>query len=142
MGRFDLARFYRDRRRAQAGTTLIELLVSLTIIGFAVTLVVGTFSTGVIQSTLAKRNTAAQAVMQYELDAISASAFDKSPYSECFATENPGWPGPCSGGTFSLRADVARQVVSPTVQKWTVTVISLTDGARVGAPVEVYKVQR
>ena len=36
-----LERFYKDRRRAQAGTTLVELLVSLTIMGLALVLIVG-----------------------------------------------------------------------------------------------------
>ena len=152
MTRFDLARFYKDRRRAQAGTTLIELLVSLVIIGFAVTLIVGTFSTGVIDATLAKRNTAAQAVVQYELDKISASAFDpsKGPYSECFATDDPSAPvslanyrDPCPSSSYTLRADVARGPDrSPTAQLWTVVISSSPDVAQVGDPVSVYKVSR
>jgi type II secretory pathway pseudopilin PulG len=145
MVRFHLARFHSDRRRAQAGTTLVELLVSLVIIGFAITLIVGTFSTGVIDSNLAKRNTASQAVVQYELDKISASVFGTLPpsYSECFATDNPTAPGSCPGGSFALRADVVKaQDVSPTAQLWMVTISSLLDGAQVGAPVSVYKVSR
>ena len=106
---------WKDRRRAQAGTTLVELLVSLMIVGLALVLVVGTFSTGLLDATVAKRNTAVQAVMQYELDQIGASPFNAapSPYSDCFATESPTSPtsaafqGPCPSGSFTLRADVA-----------------------------------
>jgi len=141
-----LARFYKDRRRAQAGTTLVELLVSVTIMGLALTLIVGTISTGLLNAVLAKRNTAAEVVVQYELNQISAAPFSATPsaYSECFATERPvdPKPAPCLGD-FTLRADV---VVEPgptsTSQKWTVTVISLTNGANVGSPVSVYKVNR
>jgi type II secretory pathway pseudopilin PulG len=144
MSRLDWSRFHKDRRRAQAGTTLVELLVSLVIIGFAVTLVVGTFSTGLINATLAKRNTASQAIVQYELDKITASAFGTLPpsYSECFATDTPSAPGPCSGGSFSIRADVVKTTDGATKQVWTITISSLSDGAQVGAPVSVYKVWR
>src|SRR5205085_9799713 len=84
----------KDRRRAQSGATLIELLVSLVIASLAIALVVGTLSSGLLDSTIAKRNTAAQAILQYEMEAISASNFDASapPYSDCFATEDPSSP--------------------------------------------------
>lgn len=137
------ARFYKDRRRAQAGTTLIELLVSVTIIGFALVLIVGTLSTGLLNSALAKRNTAAEAVVQYELDKISGTAFQRSPqrYSECFATETAATPtpAPCPSD-YTLRADVTVGSLTSTRQKWTVTVVSLSDGAQVGSAVSLYKV--
>ena len=59
------------RHRGQAGTTLVELVVSVVIIGLALTLLVGAFSTGVIQSTLVKRNTAVESAMESELDSLS-----------------------------------------------------------------------
>ena len=88
------ARLYGDRRRAQAGTTLVELIVSLTIMGLALSLIVGTLSTGLLNSSVAKRDTAAAAVVQYEMDEISASAYNAAApsYSDCFATENPQNP--------------------------------------------------
>jgi hypothetical protein len=98
-----------------------------------------------INATLAKRNTASQAIVQYELDKIIASAFVLVPtsYSECFATDTPSAPGPCSGGSFSIRADVVVKTTDvPTQQVWTITISSLSDGAQVGAPVSVYKVSR
>jgi type II secretory pathway pseudopilin PulG len=144
-----LSRFHKDRRRAQAGTTLVELLVSITIMGLALVLVVGTISTGLLNAALAKRNTAAQAVVQYELDKIGGSPFQKSPqgYSECFATENAAAPtpvptsAPCLS-SYSLRADVTVSATpdAPTSQKWTVTVVSLVDGAQVGSAVSLVKV--
>ena len=138
-----------DRRRRQSGTTLIELLVSVTIMGLALTLIIGTFSTGLLDATLSKRNTAAKAVVQYEIEAISSSQFSSSPqgYSDCFATENANAPTPASGGAcptgYTLRADVT---VGPgptsTSQQWTVTVVSLSTGGQIGSPVSVYKVNR
>ncbi len=147
-----LDRFYRDRRRAQAGTTLVEMLVSLTIMGIALVLIVGTLSTGLLNATLTKRNTAAQAVVQYEMDELQAATFNSSPaaYSECFATESTdspappssGYQTPCSG-SYTLRADVSPGPgPSSTSQIWTITVMSEPSNVQVGAPLQVVKVQR
>jgi type II secretory pathway pseudopilin PulG len=143
---------FKDRRRAQAGTTLIELLVSLTIVGFAIVLLVGTFSTALLDATLAKRNTAVQAVIQYELDEISGSAFSSSPqaYSECFATESsipplllPNYQDPCPGGQYSLRADVTwTDGPTSSSQQWTISVDSWPNPSPIPSPVSVYKVNR
>ena len=54
----------RDRRKAQAGATLVEVLVAVVIMGLALTLIVGTFSTGLLDSAISKRNTAALGVVQ------------------------------------------------------------------------------
>ena len=143
---------FRDRRRAQAGTTLVELLVALVIISTALVMVVGALSTGALDSVVAKRNTAAEAVAQYEMDSVSASVYSASPaqYSECFATDNPGSPAPASGGfqgscpgSYSFRADVtwAPLPSQPGVQVWTITVIALNTGNSIGSPISLYKVQ-
>jgi type II secretory pathway pseudopilin PulG len=146
-----MARSKDRRRRAQAGTTLVELLVSVMIMGLALVLIVGTFSTGLLNATLAKRNTAVEAVVQYELDSIGGSQFNPSAkrYSECFATETPsapvvlpGYQQPCPDNTFSMRADLNWTRVSSTVQVWTVAVTSWPAGASIGAPVQIYKVNR
>ncbi|HKV88714.1 MAG TPA: type II secretion system protein [Candidatus Dormibacteraeota bacterium] len=145
-------RFVRDRRRAQSGTTLVELLVSVVIIGFALAIVIGTFSTGLLDATLAKRNTAAEAVAQYELDKISASTYagDAPGYSECFATESSNAPAPAAGyrgacpdSTDTVRADVAWVPgAAANIQVWTVTVVSLATASQVGNPISVLKVDR
>jgi prepilin-type N-terminal cleavage/methylation domain-containing protein len=142
----------KDRRRAQAGTTLIELLVSLVIIGLALMLVVGTFSTGLLNATLAKRNTAVQAAMHYELARISGSQFDNSAqfYSECFATESSiapillaNYQDPCPGGQpYTLRADVSWTPKSASSQLWTVAVTVWPSGALLGSTISTYKVNR
>jgi type II secretory pathway pseudopilin PulG len=142
----------KNRRRAQAGTTLIELLVSLVIIGLALVLIVGTFSTGLLNAALAKRNTAVEAVVQSELDRISGSAYDPSatPYSECFATENSTAPivlgtyqGSCpSGQGYTFRADVSGTPKSASTQQWTVAIVVWPTGDPVGSPISVYKVNR
>jgi type II secretory pathway pseudopilin PulG len=142
---------WKDRRRAQAGTTLVELLVSVMIMGLALVLIVGTFSTGLLNATVAKRDTATEAVIQYELDSISGSQFNPAAqrYSECFATENPsapvmlsGYRQPCPDNTFSMRADVSWTSASSTVQVWTVAVTSWPSGTPIGTSVQVYKAKR
>jgi prepilin-type N-terminal cleavage/methylation domain-containing protein len=143
----------RDRRRAQAGQTLVEVLVAVTIMGLALTIVVGTFSTGLLQATLAKRNTAAVAVVQYELDQISSGQYDSTPqaYSDCFATEDAssppiaasGYQGACPSRSYTLRVDVTPAAgPSPNTQLWSVRVLSMTNGAQVGSPVQLIKVNR
>ena len=144
----------KDRRRAQSGATLIELLVSLVIASLALALVVGTLSTGLLDSTLAKRNTAAQAVMQYEMETISASNFDPSAasYSDCFATEDPsspasagGYQAGCPSGPYTLRADVGWQWLPSApgaVQVWTVAIASWPASAAIGSSVSIYKIDR
>jgi type II secretory pathway pseudopilin PulG len=142
---------WKNRRRAQAGTTLVELLVSLMVVGLALVMIVGTFSAGLLNATVAKRNTATVGVIQYELDSIGASQFNASAtnYSECFATENTsapmaaaGYQQACPSGLFALRADISRTSISATVQLWAVTVRTWPSGAQVGSPVSVYKVSR
>ena len=144
-------RVLRDRRRAQAGTTLVELLVSLVIASFALAIVVGTLSTGLLDTTLAKRNTAVEAVLQYEMEAVGATPFNSSaqPYSDCFAIENPSAParatafgGSCPGAAYTLRADVSWQWLasSTTVQVWTITVVALPSGGSTGQSIQTYKV--
>ena len=142
-----------QRHRSQAGTTLVELVVSLLIASLALALVVGTISSGLLNSTLAKRNTAVQAVLQYEIDSIAAESFSASAatYSDCFAIDAPTSPArldelgdPCPSGTYSLRADVSWSWLpgSSTVQVWTVAVVGLPSGGSIGAPVSVYKAAR
>ena len=146
-----------DRRRAQAGTTLVELLVALTIVGLSLVIIVGTVSTGLLNSFIEKRNTAAQAVIQYELGSVAGSHFNPSApaYSECFATESPTAPAPAltSGGTtyqqacpdssFALRADVA-WTSGPTSssQLWTIRISTWPDPSQIGTAVKIYKVNR
>lgn len=145
---------WRDRRRAQSGATLVEVLVSLVIASLALALVVGTLSTGLLDSALAKRNGAAEAILQYEMEAVSANAFSASApaYSDCFATEDMTAPTPaaayqaaCPAGTYTLRADVTWQWLpsSPgTVQVWTITIDSWPAAVTIGKSVSVYKVNR
>ena len=134
------------RHAAQAGTTLVELLVSITIIGLSLALIVGTFSTGLIDSALSKRNVAVEAVTQYELAKIRSASFTSTQsYSDCFAIVNTasplaasGYQGTCPAG-FDLRADVSYQPYSATVQDWTIVVNTMPAAARVGSPLSVYK---
>jgi len=148
-----MGRFYKDRRRAQAGTTLVELLVAVVIIGVALTLIIGTFSTGLLDAAVAKRNTAAEAIIQSELNRIGASPFNggAESYSECYKTEATDPPllltdyqDPCPDSTYSLRADVSLVTPPPTstTQKWTVTVVTWPEQAQAGSPVSTVKADR
>lgn len=135
---------FKDRRRAQAGTTLVEVLVSLVIASLALALVVGTISTGLLNATLARRNTAVPVVMQYEMDQVNASFFAAS-YSDCFATESPkspaaasGYRGSCPAGPYTLRADVNLLSASGGTSLWAITVRTWPGGSDTGASVQVY----
>ncbi len=134
----------KDRRRAQSGTTLIELLVSLVIASMALALVVGTLSTGLLDATLAKRNTSVQAVMQYEMEQVNATAINAS-FSDCFATENPtapvpatGYGGSCPSGPYTLRADVNLKLTSGSAQLWDIKVSAWPSGSDTGALIQLY----
>jgi type II secretory pathway pseudopilin PulG len=137
------------RHRAQAGTTLVELVVSVAILSLALLLLVGAFSSGVIQATLVKRTTASNGVVEFELERIAAAAYSTppQPYSECFATDTAaspvpvGFQAPCPAGS-ALRADVSEADVQPGLQQWTVSVITYPALSPVGAPVSVYKTRR
>lgn len=143
---------WKDRRRAQSGTTLVELLVALVIASLALALVIGTLSTGILDATLAKRNAAIQAVMQYETDEVHASAFSGSAgsYSDCFATEDPtsnpasagAFQAGCPSSSYTLRADVswAWQGGSTTVQLWTIAVNTWPASPQALKSIQVYKV--
>ena len=144
----------KDRRRAQAGATLVELLVSLVIASLALALIVGTLSTGLLDSTIAKRNTAAQAVLQYEMEAVNAGTFSAAaaPYSDCFATEDPssptsagGYQLACPAGPYTLRADVGWQWLASapgSVQVWTIVITAWPSNSAIGSSVSVYKINR
>jgi len=135
-----LTAWFGDRRRAQAGATLIELLVSVVIMGTALVLVIGLFSTGLLNATVAKRDSTAQAVMQYELDQISGSSYDPA------ATEPTGrlaLRGDCPDAGFSMRADVTVAAgPAPNLQEWSVAVVSWAALNQIGTPVAVYKDNR
>jgi type II secretory pathway pseudopilin PulG len=141
----------RDRRQTQSGATLIELLVSVTIMGLALTLIIGTFSTGLLQATMSKRNVAATAVTEYELDKIIGAAYDSTPtsYSDCFATEstpplkkaNGNYRGNCPAGS-TLRADVSWNPGPNNTQQWSITINSWPASAQIGGVVQTIKMNR
>jgi hypothetical protein len=119
------------------------------IIGLVLLLLVGAFSTGLLDATLTKRNTALNAATEYELEKIGAAVYlsAPAPYSECFAVDSAatptqvGFEGACPGNT-NLRADVIETDVQPGVQQWTVQVRTYPALDPVGTPVSVYKVNR
>ena len=146
-------RLPKSRREWQSGTTLVELLVSLVIIGLALVLIVGTFSSGILQAAIAKRDTASTAVLQYEMDAIGASGFNSGAqnYSDCFATETAtslpapanAYRGSCPDTTYTIRADVSvAPGPAPNSQQWTISVVSWPALAPSGPAISLVKVNR
>lgn len=134
-----------ERHRGQAGTTLVELLVATVIMGSALVLIVGTFSAGLLNASVAKRNTAVEAATTYELEKISGAAFPvPAQWSDCFATEVPAkTPGSCSDPGLTLRADVTVSATpSASVQQLKVAIFTLPAGDPVGVPITIYKVNR
>lgn len=121
----------------------------MVIIGLALLILVGAFSTGLLDATLTKRNTAINAAAEFEVEKIGAAAYAASPapYSECFAVDVNAQPtqvtlgAPCPAGT-NLRADVTEEDVQPGVQQWTVHMNTYPAIGAVGAPLSVYKVAR
>jgi hypothetical protein len=120
--------------------------------GLALTLIIGTFSTGLLDSAMGKRNTAGTAVIQYELDWISASPWSPSPqpFSDCFATEDTtaapstllSFQGACPSSSYTLRADLTVAPGPANSQVWSIKVTSWPNGARVGSTVQTIKVNR
>lgn len=136
------------RHRAQAGTTLIELLVATVIIGLALVLLVGMFSTGVIDSNLAKRETGAQAATQYEVAKIDAKQANSNAYSECFASDGSssptvvGYRGSCPSSS-RVRADVTAaqvQLNGVNLEQWTIQINSWPAPAPIGSRLSIYQV--
>jgi Tfp pilus assembly protein PilV len=131
------------RRRAQAGTTLVELLVATVIMGLALVLIVGLFATGAIDSTLSKRDVSAEAATQYELDKIASAPYSANAfgYSDCFGTDGTVSAGSCSTAS-GVKADVSVTQVSNGLQQWTITVSAWPAVTKIGKPVAVYKASR
>ncbi|MFN2463427.1 MAG: hypothetical protein ABR573_05940 [Candidatus Dormibacteria bacterium] len=117
----------------------------------------GSLSTIVVGGSTAKRLASAAAIIQYEADKVKASTFASAapPYSDCFATETATTPAAAAtvGGTtyqqtcatgYSLRADVTRNadIVSGSLQSWTIVARQYPAATQVGQSVTVYKDNR
>jgi type II secretory pathway pseudopilin PulG len=127
------------RQRAQAGTTLIEVVVSVAILSLALVLLVGSFSTALIDVTHEKQITVAQAAIEYELQKIQAAPYGSTQsYSECFATDGSVAAFCGNGGV--VWADVSELDVQG-IQQWTVRIRS-TAGDSVGSPVSIWKINQ
>jgi Tfp pilus assembly protein PilV len=131
------------RRRAQAGTTLVELLVATVIMGLALVIIVGLFASGVIDSTLSKRDVSAEAATQYEMDKIASAPYDPNApgYSDCFGTDGTVSAGTCKTAS-GVKADVTVAQVSTGLQQWTITVSIWPAATKIGKPIAVYKAIR
>ncbi len=144
-------RLPRTARQTQSGATLVELLVSVVIIGLAMALIVGTISSGLLQAVIADRNTSATGAAQYEMNAVGARQFDGAAqgYSDCFTNAagtspvtTPVFAGACPDPTFTVRADVTVTNGLNGSQQWTVSVVSWPAQTPLGQPVSFLKVNR
>jgi hypothetical protein len=98
---------------------------------------------------MAKRNTAATAVTQYELEQISGAAYNGTakPYSDCFATENTlaperhGYGGSCAS-SYTMRVDVSWDPGPNNTQLWSITVNSWPAPVQIGGMVQTLKMNR
>jgi hypothetical protein len=140
--------------RSQSGVTLVEAMVASAIAGGAVALMLGTFSTVAVGTTLAKRSAGVQAAINYEIEKVIAASPSPAPtaFSQCFAVENspapaaspttlPG-PSPCPSG-YGLRADLTVTAgPTPNVQQWKVSVVAQPNPTPVASPVQFYKDNR
>jgi hypothetical protein len=124
-------------------------MVASAIAGGAVALMLGTFSTVAVGTTLAKRSASAQAAINYEIEQITAAAPSPTPTSQCFAVENSpapapspttlAGPSPCPSG-YGLRADLTVTAgPTPKVQQWTVSVVAQPNPTPVASPVQFLK---
>jgi Tfp pilus assembly protein PilV len=135
------------RHRAQSGTTLVELLVSIVLMGLALTILIGLFSSGALESVLSKRDASAQAATEYELDKVGAAQYSSnpSPYSECFASDGTSptvvaYQGTCPSSS-NIRADVG-VTQAGNLQQWTIVINAWPGASAIGKPVSTYKVNR
>jgi prepilin-type N-terminal cleavage/methylation domain-containing protein len=139
--------------RDQRGVTLVELLVACTIIGLALALMTGSFSSAVIGARIARNTTGAELITQNELDRVRAIPYTAAaaPYSWCYATEGVLAPPPSPAPTYLgacrpsdlYRADVTVSAGPlPNMQKWTVSVKTWPQPAQIVPPVDVLKDNR
>jgi type II secretory pathway pseudopilin PulG len=131
--------------------TLVEMLVSCTIIGLALSLMTGSFSSAVIGARIARNTTAAESITQSEFDRVRAGSYSAS-FSECFATEGSNAPPPriigykqdCLGYDL-YRADMtlgpwpASGTPNPNIQRWTILVQSWPQPAPIVPAVDILK---
>lgn len=79
-----MTRAERRPAKAEAGLTMIELLVTVAIIGIAFVVIVGGLSTAILGSDLQRRQASADTVLRDLADAIRDD--DVAPYQDCAST--------------------------------------------------------
>jgi len=79
--------------RSEEGTSLIEILIAIAILGIAVTAVLGALATGIDMSAVDRTHAEAQAALRSNAEAIQAAAFDPCPadYSTATLAVPAGW---------------------------------------------------
>jgi hypothetical protein len=139
----------------QEGIALVEAVVAAAILGGALAMMIGAFSTVSIGTTVAKRSAAAQVAINYEIEKVIASTAPPASYSECFGNENvpvlarpplrTAFPGDACPSGFFLRADVVYVGSAPgsSAQEWKVSTFVQPDSSiQAASPVTFYKAVR
>lgn len=80
--------------RSEAGLTLIELLVTVVILGIAFAVIVGGMMTSIISSDVHRKGATAGTVLQSYAEAIKAVVYDPAPGSGCAAAMDAAYEAP------------------------------------------------
>jgi hypothetical protein len=109
----------------------------------ALVLIVGLFASGIVDSTLSKRDVSAEAATQYEMDKIASAAYSAgaSGYSDCFGTDGSVSSGNCNTPS-GVKADVTVTQVSNGLQQWTIKVSAWPAATQIGNAISVYKANK
>jgi hypothetical protein len=101
--------------------------VASTIIGLALALMTGSFSSALLAARVARNTTTAEAIIQTEFDQVRAAPYNDADaaYSECFTSQGGqvriAYQGACTDADL-YRVDVSPSPYQPNVQRWTVLV--------------------
>lgn len=125
-----------SRRRSEAGTTLIELIVTVAIMGFAMLAIMGGIGTSIIFADIQRKEATAGLVLTSAAEKVVPDAGDYK-YEPCAAdAQYPNPPSTSSGFTVS----VAAFPTGPKVKFWDVSTNRFVDRAdstcAAGVPVD------
>lgn len=85
--------------RSEAGVTLIELLITVVILGIAFAVIVGGMMTSIIGSDVHRKGATAGTVLQSYAEAIKAAPYAPAPSSNCAAEMTSAYQTPAGFST-------------------------------------------
>ncbi|MFN8028521.1 MAG: type II secretion system protein [Acidimicrobiia bacterium] len=87
----------RERGRGERGETLVELLVTVVIMGSAIVALVAGVATAVASSDTHRQDSTAEGVIRSYAERVQAAT-----YTDCATTYAPGYTVPASSGTWTM----------------------------------------